>query len=117
MTDTVSVKGIRARGRHGVLDFEREIGQTFVVDVDMAVDVAPAAAADDLSLTVDYGAVATEVAAIVTGPPFQLIETLAVRIAERVKAFAGVQQATVTVHKPYAPVMEMFDDVVVRVTR
>lgn len=117
MSDTVSIKGIRARGRHGVLDFERELGQTFLVDVDMVVDVGPAAASDDLALTVDYGAVATEVAAIVTGPPFQLIETLAARIAERVKGFDGVQEVTVAVHKPYAPVTELFDDVVVRVTR
>lgn len=117
MSDMVSVKGIRARGHHGVLGFERELGQTFVIDVDMAVDVGPAAAADDLALTVDYGAVASEVAAIVTGPPFDLIETLAVRIAERVKAFDGVQEVTITVHKPYAPVTEVFDDVAVRVTR
>ena len=117
MTDRISLRGIRARGVHGVLDFERELGQTFVVDVDMAVDVGPAAEADDLTLTVDYGAVATEVAAIVTGPPFQLIETLAVRIAERVKQFEGVQEVTVAVHKPYAPVTELFDDVVVQVTR
>ena len=117
MRDTVSLKGIRARGHHGVLAFEREIGQTFVVDVDMVVDVGPAAEADDLALTVDYGAVATEVAAIVSGRPFQLIETLAVRIAERVKQVPGVAEVTVAVHKPYAPVTEVFDDVVVRVTR
>ena len=48
MTDRISLRGIRARGFHGVLDFERELGQTFVVDVDMVVDVGPAAAADDL---------------------------------------------------------------------
>lgn len=117
MVDRISLRGIRARGYHGVLPFEQELGQTFVVDVDMAVDVEPAAAADDLALTVDYGAVATEVAAIITGPPFQLIETLAVRIAQRVKQFSGVQQVTVSVHKPYAPVTEVFDDVVVQVTR
>lgn len=117
MSDTVSLIGIRARGHHGVLDFEREIGQTFVVDVEMALDAQPAAQADDLGLTVDYGSVATEVARIVTGPPFQLIETLAVRIAQRVKQFEGVEQVTVAVHKPYAPVTEVFDDVVVRVTR
>lgn len=117
MADRISLRGIRARGYHGVLPFEQELGQTFVVDVNMAVDVEPAAAADDLALTVDYGAVATEVAAIVTGPPFQLIETLAVRIAQRVKQFSGVQQVTVSVHKPYAPVTEVFDDVVVQVTR
>lgn len=117
MSDTISLRGIRARGFHGVLDFEREVGQTFIVDVEMAVDAGPAAASDDLGLTVDYGAVATEVAALITGPPFQLIETLAVRIAERVKRFEGVERVTVAVHKPYAPVTEVFDDVVVRVTR
>lgn len=117
MTDTVSLKGIRARGHHGVLGFEKELGQTFIIDVDMAVDVEPAAAADDLSSTVDYGAVATAVVEVVGGPAFDLIETLAVRIAQRVKQFGGVQQVTVSVHKPYAPVTEMFDDVVVTVTR
>ena len=117
MTDTIAVMGIRARGRHGVLDFEREMGQTFVVDVEMAVDIAQAGRSDDLAHTVDYGAVATEVAAIITGPPFQLIEALAESIAQRVKAFPGVDQVTVTVHKPYAPVTEVFEDVIVRIPR
>jgi dihydroneopterin aldolase len=117
MTDTIAVMGIRARGHHGVLDFEQEMGQTFVVDVEMSVDTARAGASDDLTHTVDYGSVATEVAAIVTGPPFQLIEALAERIAQRVKDFPGVQEVTITVHKPYAPVTEVFDDVFVRITR
>lgn len=117
MTDTISVMGIKARGRHGVLAFEREIGQPFVVDVEMAVDTARAGDSDDLAFTVDYGTVAMEVVRVVTGPPFQLIEALAARIAERIKAFPGVQQVTVTVHKPFAPVPELFDDVMVRITR
>ncbi len=117
MTDTISVTGIRARGRHGVLDSERELGQTFIVDVQMVVDTSPAAQSDDLGLTVDYAAVASEVVAIVSGPPFRLIETLAARIAERVRRFAGVRQVTVTVHKPFAPVPEIFEDVTVRITR
>lgn len=117
MSDTVAIKGLRARGFHGVLGFEREMGQTFIVDVLMSVDVSPAARSDDLALTVDYGAVATAVVEIISGPPFALIETLAERIAQRVKAFQGVIAVTVSVHKPYAPVTEIFDDVVVTVTR
>ena len=66
--DTVAVMGIRARGHHGVLDFERQMGQTFVVDVEMVVDTTRAGRTDDLAHTVDYGAVATEVVAIVAGP-------------------------------------------------
>lgn len=117
MSDTISVLGIRARGRHGVLAAERELGQLFVVDVQMVVDTAAAARADDLELTVDYAAVASEVVRIVGGPPVRLIETLAGLIADRVRAFAGVQQVTVTVHKPSAPVPEIFEDVAVRITR
>ncbi len=48
MTDTIAVMGIRARGHHGVLDFEQKMGQTFVVDVEMAVDTAQAGGSDDL---------------------------------------------------------------------
>ena len=117
MTDTISVTGITARGRHGVLSFEREVGQPFIVDVEMAVDTSRAGAADDLSLTVDYGTVSIEVVRVITGPPFQLIETLAERIAERIKRFPGVEGVTVTVHKPFAPVPEIFEDVRVRITR
>ena len=117
MSDTISVLGIRARGKHGVLAFEQEIGQPFVVDVEMTVDTRAAAADDDLAATVDYGAVSTEVVRIITGPAFQLIETLAAKIAERIKEFPGVEQVTVTVHKPFAPVTEIFEDVTLRITR
>jgi len=115
--DTISVRGIRVRGRHGVLGFEQQLGQTFIVDVDMQVDTVLAGETDDLRHTVDYGTVANEVAAIVGGEPFQLIEALAAALAQRVKEFDGVEQVTITVHKPYAPVTEVFDDVIVRITR
>lgn len=117
MTDTVSLVGLRAYGYHGVLDFERDQGQQFVVDVQMQVDIRPAAATDDLALTVDYGQVATAVVEIVTGPPVDLIETLAERIAARVLAFHGVLGVTISVHKPHAPVGHEFSDVIVRITR
>lgn len=117
MTDTVSIIGIRAHGYHGVLDFERANGQDFVVDVEMTVDVLPAAHSDDLTLTVDYGEVTGEVVTLITGPPVSLIETLAEQIAQRVRMFPGVQQVTVAVHKPDAPIPHPFDDVVVRITR
>lgn len=117
MSDTVSLLGLRAYGYHGVLDFEREQGQDFIVDVEMQVDTRPAAATDDLSLTVDYGQVAAEVVAIITGSPVDLIETLAERIAARVLQFDGVEGVSIAVHKPQAPVGQEFSDVIVRITR
>jgi dihydroneopterin aldolase len=117
MADCIQVTGIRATGFHGVLDFERAEGQEFLVDVTMRVDTAAAAAADDLSLTVDYSAIAGLVHARIIGEPHQLIETLAHRIADDVAAVAGVLGVTVAVHKPHAPINVPFDDVIVTVTR
>lgn len=117
MTDRIELKGLRAKGFHGVFDFEREQGQEFVVDIVLEVDTRPAAAADDLGLTVDYGAVAQQVHDLVTGEPFSLVETLADRIALVCLARQRVEAVEVAVHKPQAPVPVAFDDVVVRVVR
>ena len=64
MTDQIVLKGISARGHHGVLDFEKRDGQTFVVDVTMHVDLAAAGASDDLADTVNYAEVAGDVVAL-----------------------------------------------------
>ena len=63
--DRVALHGLRARGRHGVLDFEKVLGQDFVVDVVLHLDVRPAAAGDDLIRTVHYGELAEQVVAVV----------------------------------------------------
>ena len=115
--DLVAVRGISARGFHGVFEHERREGQTFVVDVGLAVDTRAAALADDLALTVDYGAVAQRVVAVVEGEPVDLVETLAQRVADAVLAVDGVAAVEVTVHKPEAPVGVPFQDVVVTIVR
>lgn len=116
-TGTITLRGIRARGFHGVFAEERREGQTFVVDVALEVDLGPAAAADDLSLTVDYGRVAAVIVDEITGQPCGLIETLATRIAGRLLGDGRVHTVEVTVHKPDAPVGVPFDDVTVTVRR
>jgi dihydroneopterin aldolase len=115
--DRVELHGLRARGRHGVLAHERALGQDFVVDVVLHLDTRPAAAADDLKLTVDYGALAERVVAVIAGDPVDLIETLAQRIADVALAPAPVQAVDVRVHKPHAPVSVPFADVVVAIHR
>lgn len=102
MSDIIRLSGIRATGFHGVFENEREIGQEFVVDVVLHTDTAPAAHTDDLTHTADYADVATEVVALITGEPVNLIETLAERIARRVGARDFVSSVEVTVHKPQA---------------
>lgn len=114
--DRVALRGLRVRGRHGVLAAEKDLGQWFVVDLVLHLDTRSAAAADDLAMTVDYGTLAERVAGIVAGEAFDLIETLANRIAEDALT-ESVTAVDVSVHKPEAPVAVPFDDVVVTVRR
>nr|WP_206441444.1 dihydroneopterin aldolase [Streptomyces boncukensis] len=111
------MRGLTARGHHGVFEWEREKGQTFVVDLDLGVDTRAAAAGDDLARTVHYGVVAEEVAAVVAGDPVDLIETLAQRIADTCLAHEAVQDVEVVVHKPDAPIAVPFDDVTITIKR
>ena len=115
--DRVALRGLKARGHHGVFPREREEGQTFVVDLVLGLDTAPAAAEDDLTKTVHYGVVAEEAADIVRGDPVDLIETLAQRIADQCLKHGPVEEVEVTVHKPDAPITVPFDDVTITITR
>ena len=115
--DVIRVDGIRALGRHGVLDSEKVTPQPFVVDVAMRVDLAPAHASDDLAHTVNYAEVAADVVAIVEGEHVDLIERLAGLIADAVLARDLVEEVEICVHKPEAPVGVPFGDVSVTVRR
>ncbi|KRV48938.1 diguanylate cyclase [Wenjunlia vitaminophila] len=115
--DRVALRGLKARGHHGVLPSERELGQPFVVDLVLGLDTRPAAAADDLRQTVHYGVVAEQVVEVVRGEPVDLIETLAERIAQVCLKHDVVREVEVTVHKPQAPITVPFDDVTITITR
>lgn len=116
-TDRITLRGLRARGRHGVLPAERELGQVFVVDVTLQLDTRAAASSDDVRDTVHYGELAEAVVARIGGEPVALLERLAQEIADICLAHEQVAQVTVDVHKPGAPVTVPFDDVVVTITR
>ena len=104
MTDRLLITGLTFYARHGVLPREREQGGRFVVDVEATLDLRPAGERDDLAATVDYAAIYEDVRAIVEGPPRNLIEAVAERIAQRLLArFRPLESVTVRVHKPGAP--------------
>ncbi len=115
--DQIRLTGVRAVGKHGVLDFEHERAQTFVVDATLFLDLATAGHSDDLRDTVDYGAIAKGIVAIIEGEHVDLIEKLADRIASMILEYPAVAQTQVTVHKPSAPIVVPFDDVSVTVER
>jgi dihydroneopterin aldolase len=117
LTDRIELTGLRVRGHHGVFDFERRDGQDFVVDVVLELDVSMAASTDGLADTVDYGVLAQGLAQVVEGEPVNLLETLAERLAGVCLADERVAAATVTVHKPQAPIPLAFTDVAVTIRR
>lgn len=117
MTDQLAVRGIEVFAHHGVFEHERRDGQQFVVDLVLGLDTAPAAAADDLSKTVDYGSLVTDVVSAVEQDPVDLIETVARRIADVVLAREQVEWVEVTLHKPHAPIEATYSDVALTIKR
>lgn len=115
--DRIDLTGVTAFGQHGVLEHERAFGQTFVVDVSLGLDLGAAGRSDDLTATVSYADVADHVLAVLTGEPVDLIETLALRMVDWCLARPSVQWASVTVHKPQAPIAVTFSDVSVTIER
>jgi dihydroneopterin aldolase len=113
MADRIELRGLTVRGNHGVFEHERTDGQDFIVDLTVWVELAAAAASDDLADTLDYGALAQRAADIVAGPPRNLIETVAAEIAEDVMTDDRVHAVEVVLHKPHAPIPLAFNDVAV----
>ena len=117
MADRIELRGLTVRGRHGVFEHERRDGQDFVIDITVWIDLATAAASDDLADTLDYGVLAQRAADIVAGPPRDLIETVAGAIADDVMSDERVHAVEVVVHKPSAPIPLTFSDVAVTARR
>ena len=118
MTGRIEVSGVEVRAKHGVLESEKQEEQLFRIDVAMDLDLAAAAATDDLEATVDYGSVAQSVHDLVKGESHDLIERLADRIATHIlDGDSRIEHVAVTVHKPEAPIDVPFSDVTVTVEK
>jgi 7,8-dihydroneopterin aldolase/epimerase/oxygenase len=115
--DRIDLRGIRAQGRHGVFEHERRDGQTFVADVSLGLDLGPAAEGDDLTATVDYGRLAQDIHDVLAGEPVDLIEAVALRMVDLCLSRPHVRWASVTVHKPEAPIEVAVEDVSVTIER
>jgi 7,8-dihydroneopterin aldolase/epimerase/oxygenase len=99
--DRILLEGMVFHGRHGTLPAERELGQPFVVDVELRLDLRAAGLADDLTRTVDYSEVHRRAKEIVEGPPAGLTETVAARTAAAVlEEHPPVEAVRVKVGKP-----------------
>lgn len=115
--DRIDLTGIAGHGHHGLFEHERRDGQTFVVDVSLGLDLRPAAESGDLSLSVDYGSLAERIHQQIVTDPVDLIESVALRMAELCLQTDHVQWVRVTVRKPEAPITVTFSDVAVTIER
>lgn len=116
--DCIQLDGMEFYGFHGCLPSERQTGQTFFVDAKLYLELQQAGRSDELSATVNYADVFTDIRDIVEGEPVNLIETVAERIAAVIlKNYDLVSMIEVTVHKPSAPIPGKFRDAAVSLTR
>ncbi len=100
--DRILLEGMVFHGRHGTLPAERELGQPFVVDVELRMNLRPAGLSDKLEETVDYGEVHRRAKEIVEGTPVNLTETVAETIAAAIlEGHPPVEAVRVKVAKPH----------------
>jgi len=100
MGDVVFIRGLEVDAVIGAYDWERQLRQRLVLNLELAADVRKAAASDAVADAVDYAAVAERVTEFVQVSDAQLVETLAERVAELVMAEFGVPWLRLELHKP-----------------
>lgn len=115
--DKIILAGMEFYGYHGVLPEERTLGQRFLVDVELYLDLRRAAETGDLSCTVDYSRVYELAEQIVCGSPVRLIESLAETIAASILERFPVAETMVRVKKSQPPVPGRFSWMAVEIKR
>jgi 7,8-dihydroneopterin aldolase/epimerase/oxygenase len=118
MSDAIFITGLLIHARHGVMPHEEKVGQRFVIDLELAIDLAQAAASDKLVDTVSYSGIVEAATRAFTAKSYRLVEAAAGAIGNEVlAAFPRVASVRVTVHKPHAPIAAIFNDVGVTILR
>ena len=118
MNDMIFVSGLLIHAHHGVMAHEAKVGQRFVIDIEITIDLAPAAASDKLVDTVSYASIVETATRAFTARSYRLVEAAAGAVADAVlAASARITAAKVTVHKPHAPIAAIFGDVGVTILR
>lgn len=115
--DTLSIKGMKFRGYHGLHPHEKEEGNDFEVDVLLKADLSKAGASDDISDTPDYSHIEVLAKNIMEGDSVDTIEHLAFRIGSEISGvFPGIQQFEVRVRKMNPPLETPTDYTEVRMS-
>ncbi len=116
--DKIVIKDLEIFAYHGVLPEEKRQGQTFIVTVELFLDLHDAGASDDLSETVNYADVCDTISRVMTGEKYNLIEAAAESMADTILLeYEKVNTVHVMLCKPEAPINMTFDTVYIDITR
>ena len=118
MSDTIFITGLLIHAHHGVMAHEAKVGQRFVIDLELAIDLARAGMTDKLVDTVSYAGIVEAATRAFTAKSYRLVEAAAAAVANEVLAACPrVGSVKVSVHKPHAPIAAIFNDVGVTIVR
>jgi dihydroneopterin aldolase len=118
MSDVIFIRGILVHARHGLLEHESEVGQRFVIDLELSTDLSESSRTDKLKDTVSYSSVVDTALRAFADQNYYLLERAAGAVADAILgAFPRVSAIRITVHKPHAPIAAIFDDVGITLTR
>jgi dihydroneopterin aldolase len=118
MNDVMFLTGLLIHAHHGVMEHEARVGQRFILDIELSLDLGDAARSDKLADTVSYAAIAETATRAFTERSHKLVESAAGVVADAIlEGFVRIQSVKVTVHKPHAPIAATFADVGVSLSR
>jgi 7,8-dihydroneopterin aldolase/epimerase/oxygenase len=118
MNDTIFIHGIMVHARHGMLNHEAEVGQRFIIDVELFVALLEASHTDELTDTVCYADVVRATMSTFACQNYQLLERAAGAVGDTILAtFPRISGVKVTVHKPHASIAAIFQDIGVTINR
>ncbi|MFZ3101086.1 MAG: dihydroneopterin aldolase [Desulfitobacteriaceae bacterium] len=115
--DVIRLRGLEFYAYHGVLPEEKTLGQQFVVDLDLFLNLRAAGNSDKVEDTVSYAEVYSVIKECMLGETFDLLERLAEYIAQKVLAVFACSALRLEIHKPQAPVPGIFRDISVEIWR
>ncbi|MBP3953456.1 dihydroneopterin aldolase [Bacillus suaedae] len=116
--DRIYLNQMSFYGYHGVFEEENKLGQRFIVDVKLGLDLAKAGLTDQLDETINYGDVYSIIKQIVEGKPYKLVEAVAEKVAsELLRSFDNLTECTIKVIKPDPPIPGHYQSVAVEITR
>jgi len=100
--DKIFIRALKTEAIIGIFDWERQVKQTVVIDIEMAANIHKAALTDAIADTLNYKGVAKRVLAFVEASKFHLVETLAEHVAMLILEEFAVEWVSIVLSKPGA---------------